>query len=264
MIKILKWLIPKKKQTKNKYSNEFDSSQVRKFCKLKPDKKDLRDYKYTTGITTGLPISGDTRDVLKFTDIKHQGNANTCSAFASCSILEAYRNTRVEGWDFSELFVYYNSKCEPGKDTGAYLRDVCKSLQQQGATLESFWPYDLTQINTEPSWGSYFSANYARIKNYFRIENITQIKEAIINSKPVLVGMQVYPNFVTLPRGTIYKKTSGSSLGGHAMVIVAYDDAKSAFLLRNSWGTSWGDNGYGWIDYNTLTTNMFDLWVLEE
>jgi C1A family cysteine protease len=89
---------------------------------------------------------------------------------------------------------------------------------------------------------------------------------------PIVVGIQVYESFESLevaktgqvPMPSSIPHKNDKCLGGHAVCIVGYDDAHASFIMRNSWGASWGDKGYFYLPYayildQTLTS---DLWVL--
>jgi hypothetical protein len=46
------------------------------------------------------------------------------------------------------------------------------------------------------------------------------------------------------------------------MVIVGYDDKRSAFRIINSWGQTWGEGGYGWVDYSAMTERGREYYVM--
>ncbi|MGR5989509.1 C1 family peptidase [Bacillus paranthracis] len=82
---------------------------------------------------------------------------------------------------------------------------------------------------------------------------IADIKQALANQDPVLVGIYVYPNFDATPTsGIVPPVTEKKSRGGHALVVVGYDETNERFIIRNSWGTKFGDQGYIYMDYQTL------------
>ena len=227
------------------------------------DKEDNRDYIFATdGEVVKLPTKVDLREYCS--NIKQQGSMNSCTGFALMSSLEMQKNKLKDPVDFSELFVYYNERKIMGwqtKDQGACLRDGCYSLTKEGAALEQFWPYLYTKVFEEPSWIAYFCARYFRIKSYYRVMDGNAIKTALKDGNAVVFGMMVYKNFWSYKTG-VYKDYTGGQLGGHAMCLVGYDDDKNAYLVRNSWGNSWGEYGYGWIDYNTFDKHLMDAWVI--
>ena len=62
----------------------------------------------------------------------------------------------------------------------------------------------------------------------------------------------------------MYDNDDGDSRGYHAVVIVGYDDQRSAFKIANSWGTEWGIGGYGWIDYDASDTLIVSSYVTQD
>lgn len=68
--------------------------------------------------------------------------------------------------------------------------------------------------------------------------------------------MFVDEGFMHLKYGEVYNGPSGNEKGRHAMVVVGYDDNKGAFKVLNSWGTSWGQGGFGWIAYSAFKTRV--------
>ena len=62
----------------------------------------------------------------------------------------------------------------------------------------------------------------------------------------------------------VYDDDSGARRGAHAVVVVGYDDQRSAFKIANSWGTDWGIGGYGWIDYDASESLIWMAYVTED
>jgi hypothetical protein len=86
---------------------------------------------------------------------------------------------------------------------------------------------------------------------------ITRVKSSLVRKQPVVVGMVVLQNFLALKNGedTWYPQVGNTNtFGGHAMVVVGYDDARKAFEVMNSWGMGWANNGYAWIRYDDFAT----------
>ena len=122
------------------------------------------------------------------------------------------------------------------------MRNICKSLRKYGVCLEQFHPYKESDVFKKPSWLAYFCARFYRIKNYYRCNNKQEVKQALVNGLTVVIGFQVYQNLFSY-NGGIYGSTSGRSVGGHAVTILAYDNNKKCFIIKNSWGKKWGDKG---------------------
>ncbi|HUI30360.1 MAG TPA: C1 family peptidase [Candidatus Acidoferrales bacterium] len=93
-----------------------------------------------------------------------------------------------------------------------------------------------------------FDHGYYTVSSYsVNSVSISAIKSALQTS-PVLAGMEVYEDFAYYYTGGVYQHTFGNDLGGHAVVIVSYDDANSCWICKNSWGGNWGEREPGQID----------------
>lgn len=88
---------------------------------------------------------------------------------------------------------------------------------------------------------------------------ILKIKKALAEGNPVIIGMDIYKSFMTADGQTVWNPILGDEkMGGHAMVVVAYDDTKDggAFEVMNSWGNDWGKNGFIWVRYGHFATHV--------
>ncbi|SEP98559.1 C1 family peptidase [Neolewinella agarilytica] len=108
-----------------------------------------------------------------------------------------------------------------------------------------------------------------KIDQYALIENdqLTErnLKSLLNDGYPILVGANLTTAFKQGRRGYVWDTGVGGVNGthaAHAMVIMGYDDSKRAFKLQNSWGTNWGDDGYGWIGYDHVKNAVFEAYVV--
>ncbi len=240
---------------------------------LKPDLPDKRDYIFT-GVASSLPRRVDLRRFAGA--VENQQNTNSCTANAGVSACEIWMDRAGKPTDFSRLFLYYNEREEyptlHNQDNGAYMRDICRCLAKQGVCLESSWPFHVWDIHTRPSQSCYDEAANFKVGRYERIENhdTESIKSALAAGCPVLVGMYLREPFLRLPAWEdnyhwwiqeVYSVQP--QIGSHAMLIVGYDDDKQYWILENSWGTGWGDQGYGYIPQGRFS-DVHDLWVFTQ
>lgn len=174
--------------------------------------------------------------------------------------------------DLSRLFVYYNSRLmhqQADVDEGTYIRLAMGTLSALGTCSESKWPYDTSKVFYRPSWGSYREAYANKIQSYYRIDGdgsyrLAQINKALEAGHPVVFGCMVDNHFMnTGGDGKISMPQTGRVVqGGHAMLIVGYKDFGRTLIVRNSWGTGWGDNGYCYMPDTYLdATDANDFWV---
>ena len=159
---------------------------------------------------------------------------------------------------------------------GAYLRDTMKAMVLFGVPPESYWAYDTAKFDDEPTAFLYsLASNYKSIK-YFKLDPpgtppatvLSNIKTQIAAGFPSMFGFTVYSsisNAAEIP----FPVKGNTILGGHAILAVGFDDnkligtQKGALLIRNSWGTSWGSSGYGWLPFAYVLQGLaVDFWTL--
>ena len=92
---------------------------------------------------------------------------------------------------------------------------------------------------------------------------IETVKGELYRGNPVVVGMSVPDSFGKVRGPTIFSDVNSTSRGGHAMTIVGYDQQRGAFKVLNSWGTGWGDGGYGWVDYESMALRGKEYYVMQ-
>jgi len=217
-----------------------------------PDPRDLH-YASTQGRDAHLPSTVDLRE--RCPDIYDQGELGACTANAIAPLL-SFTGTVAQDDVPSRLFVYFNQRLLEGtadSDAGAQLRSGLKVLARDGACGESEWPYAASQFAAKPPPSAYRSAIRPRGR-YLRLgQSLFQMKSCLAEGYPFVFGISVFESMesdvvkrdgmVPLPHGR------DSLLGGHAIASVGYDDRHQYFIFRNSWGTGWGDDGYGYLPY---------------
>lgn len=169
----------------------------------------------------------------------------------------------------SRLFIYYNERVIEGtvnEDAGAGIRDGIKSVTDIGFCPETDWPYDISKFTYKPSDTAYADASKDLVKSYQSVPVSSQsIMEAIALGYPVIFGITVYDSFMQSQTGDIPMPASYESVqGGHCMIAVGYDQATMRFKFQNSWGTSWGNQGFGTIPFDYLGSQTYggDYWIV--
>jgi C1A family cysteine protease len=193
--------------------------------------------------------------------IGNQGSEGSCVAwgttYAARSI--SWQASNPASWStsvniFSPEYVYNQIKVGDCSE-GSYVTDGLSLLKTQGAVPWSIMPYsDVNGCDLYPTTAQKATAAAYKITSYSRVSiTSTAIKAALVAGKPVVVGGPVNRAFMYLSGTTVLKSFTGSSLGGHCYCVVGYDDNKQAFKVMNSWGTTWGSNGYGYIGYSYVS-----------
>lgn len=173
----------------------------------------------------------------------------------------------------SRLFVYYNERSlDPNssvdEDTGSTIHMGIKAVRTYGFCDETLWPYDTSKFTQEPPATVYLAAKDDRITNYGRVlQTLNQLQAFLIQGHPIAFGFSVYESFesqAVANTGVVPMPQRHESLvGGHAVVVVGYDNPSQRFIVRNSWGPDWGQKGYFTIPYAYLLSTLAQgFWVI--
>lgn len=226
--------------------------------------------------------------------IEDQMNLGSCTAHAGVGILEYFeRRAFNKHVDASRLFLYKVTRnlMHVTGDTGATLRKTMQAMTVFGVPPEEYWPYNTPpkpDYDVEPPAFCYsFALSYNAI-TYYRLDPagvtdrqaiLQRIKTNLSTGLPSMFGFTVYDSIrqAASNGGKIPFPIRGERvLGGHAIDAVGYDDAMmirnagpggvettGALLIRNSWGTAWGDRGYGWLPYDYVLRGLaVDWWSM--
>jgi C1A family cysteine protease len=265
-----------------------------------PDYPDLRDYTEKTEEVKSilehkglhqikkLPESVDLREWCS--PVEDQGKIGSCTAHAGVGIIEYYENKSFgRHIDASRLFLYKVTRnlMKMKGDIGAYLRTTMGAMVLFGVPPEDYWPYndDEKEFDKEPPAFCYaFAQNYQAMK-YFRHDPpkegagsiLKKVKTYLAIGHPAMFGFTVYNSVEQAEKiGRIpFPSPKERIEGGHAIVAIGYNDkmkiknkygrieTTGALLIRNSWGKSWGEEGYGWLPYEYVLKGLAeDFWSI--
>ncbi len=246
-----------------------------------------------------LPKPGDSASSLAKVDLRQwcspiesQGEIGSCTAQALVGLVEYFEKRAFGKYiDGSRLFVYKTTRNlmqTPG-DTGAYLRNAMGALVLCGVPPETYWPYTDAdpEFDQEPPAFVYSVAKKYEAIQYFCHDPQTQntsgqaaldsVKTYLSAGIPSMFGFYGFSSFEQSdqPGHVPYPTEQETAEWGHAVVAVGFDDkmkiknnanqktTTGALLIRNSWGQSWGEQGYGWLPYAYVQNRLaLDFWSL--
>lgn len=193
-----------------------------------------------------IPKTLDLRPSLQ--PVINQGSQGTCSAQVAACMQEYQgyidKKLKLRGANdkFSAQFVY-NLREEPGL-SGMTPRETMKIMNKEGICREFLLEYGLIQLPDQMSTNAYNDAENFKIKNYAQISSVEGLKKALVKDGVCYIA---FPVFNESPH--MWKAQQGeTNKGGHAVSVVGYNN--QGFILRNSWGDSWADNGYTIFPYD--------------
>ena len=222
--------------------------------------------------------------------IRNQGDINSCTAFAGVALLEYFaRRNKDESTYISPLFLYKVARnlMNSTGDVGASVRETMKAMVIFGVPPEKYWSYEANKFDEEPPAFCYSYAQSYKTLKYFRLDRpdltkeilLFQVQAVLAAGFPCIFGFTVYSSIYkeeNIDKGYIPYPSKGDQVaGGHTVLAVGYDNYKEikhsdgkgksmgALLIRNSWGTEWGQKGYGWLPYDYILNGLTaDWWSL--
>jgi len=236
-----------------------------------PDLPDHRDFCYSAKPRAEpLPDKVDLSE--KCPPVYDQGTLGSCTANAIAGAFQFEQmRQKIEVFVPSRLFIYFNEREIEGtidSDSGAMIRDGIKSVVKAGVCPEPEWPYREDKFRWAPDHECYEHAKKHQVLEYRRVARTLDMAHCLAEGFPFVFGFTVFESIddpavgetgrISLPAPDDRVK------GGHAVLAVGYDDAIRCFKFRNSWGTTWGDKGHGYLPYAYFDDSNLtdDFWVI--
>ncbi|MGB6301362.1 MAG: C1 family peptidase [Rivularia sp. (in: cyanobacteria)] len=187
--------------------------------------------------------------------IEHQGLVSSCAPNAIVGAYEylAYLKFRKH-IDFSRLFLYYLARWRDGRQTASSISTNIQMLKEYGICTERTWAYSDQYLNAAPSKQAYAEASNYRLKSSQKLSlELNTLKSCLMRRYPFVFGLKIPKSFHQVDKsGRVVMPNPRLQLSGHAMLCVGYFDQYQVFIVRNSWGKTWGNNGYCYVPYSYL------------
>lgn len=231
-----------------------------------PDKYDPRDYIYSAPTATATYPGGYRLEPMP---IKNQNTIGSCVAQSIALIKETqeYYETGKKV-QFSVGWIYGYRLSNQHQGTGMIPKEALANLRNYGDVLfedfpENFEYAALQNLVNERKTKCLSNGSKYKISSYARVTSTTDVKSCIYDKKsPVMVICNIYDSFYNTNADGIVPTKSGALQGSHAMAIVGWTKISGAeyFVVQNSWGEDWGDNGLCYIrTNNNIITDMYIL-----
>ena len=185
--------------------------------------------------------------------IKNQAPAPTCEAYALVAAVETLAQYEV-GYPFdidlseAHLFFYANGTTDwgvPITDAADYL--MTYGVPDEGCYPDPFRPYDPDSLDSLPGWEN----RTVKITSWGWVPNdVTSMKWALVHHGPLIVCILQRNDFLYYWGGVYTPHRWMQIQSGHVVTLVGYDDSEECWILRNSAGEAWGEDGYARISYD--------------
>ena len=225
-------------------------------------------------LTRKLPIKVDLRNSRDMPPVLHQGSLGSCTAHACCQAIRFSSDRQKDiKWMPSRLFMYYFGRLvgnfNTTMDSGCNISSIMFASKQYGICNENLWPYEMHLAHKIPS----NEAQEKAIKPSSRYQYYTvpknMLKQNLAQGYPVMFGFGVTREFIDIREDGIMKMPKGNDpdaniSGGHAVLMVGYDERKKWFIVQNSWGDRWGKAGYCFMPESFIMNEDYtwDCWTV--
>lgn len=221
-----------------------------------------------------LPPMVDLRTFLK--PVEDHSTINSCVANAISSAYE-YLQHRLTGklQPVSRLFLYYNARMLEGteeKDNGCSISSALEVIEKIGICSDETWSFDPDLVEQKPDFNAYQEAKKNLVEQVQEIDlDLYSMKHCLAMGYPFIFSLQLFHSFsqagtqgkVLMP--DLSQEKSHADHGIHAMLAVGYLEEYQVFIVRNSWGENWGDQGYCYIPYEYVLQSDYcqECWSLK-
>jgi C1A family cysteine protease len=252
---------------------------AQRVCNLLPSKGTDADWAYADAVSSGvlgaaaaLPPSVDLR--APWWAIDDQEVTGSCVGWATAEGVVRYHMVTAgrlpNNVQLSPRFVWMASKetdefvTRPEtfiEEAGTSLKAAMDIVRKYGAVPMALLPFHITTTMYTGNENTFFAtAAQRRIASYFNLRrNLNQWKSWLASHGPILVGLSVDRTWdnATSTGGNIDVFMPNTVRGGHAVTVVGYTST-GRFIVRNSWGTGWGDGGFGYVSPAYIAAGFFD------
>lgn len=244
---------------------------------VRPDAPDARDLVYEwASDRTGRPEQIGPDAYQRYVRETWHQRGQECTGFALAAIANYLIRRMLDDPtvpSVSRRMLYESAQLHDDQDfeEGSTLRGALKGWQRTGVARDDLWPYSPGDESGERhgvlDLARLLDARHRPLLRYRRISHadIDQMKQALAEGHVLFAGAEIhlgwYRLFLSGSLSVIERQPGDANKGGHAFVIVGYDD--HGFWVHNSWGQEWGTEGYAVLPYDDWIENGNDTWVVD-
>jgi C1A family cysteine protease len=260
-------------------SRTHSHPEAHRICNLVPSRNTERDWRYEHAVASGAlravaapPSNVDLR--APWWNVGDQERTGSCVGWASTDGVMRYHMVKAGRLGQNELlsrrFTWMASKetdellTRPEtfiEGAGTTLKAAMDILRKYGAVPEPLLPFHIETAMYSGDEDAFFAtAATRRVAAYFNLnKDFNQWRSWLASHGPVMVGLQVDATWdnATATHGNLDSFDRDTVRGGHAVCVVGYTQ-QNRFILRNSWGTGWGDNGFGYASEAYIQAGFFN------
>jgi len=239
-----------------------------------PDQRDLI-LRFTTAQQKATAASVDLRGTGYLPEVWDQGNLGACVSHGTGAAYsyDLAKQGAEKNFTPARLFIYYNGRVienTVSSDSGLTIADGAKSINQYGCPPESDWAYSIGQYTMKPPQQAYTDGAARQSVKYARVpQTVVDMQACLTGGYPIVIGFTVYESFESSEvAGTGIVPMPGPGervMGGHCTLLAGYQP-DGTWILRNSWGRDWGQQGYFTMPQQYLTNPKYasDFWVVSQ
>ena len=200
----------------------------------------------------------------KVTPVRNQLACGSCQVFGVVAAFEtswAIRHNQLIDVSEQDL-LSCTSTHPPGNGTvncsGGWMEPVARTLVFQGVATEASKPYTATNGTCTALARPYQASAWGYVAASGQ-PTVAQLKQALCAHGALTTCVVATPQFMAYHSGVFNENVTTGMV--QILALVGWDDAKQAWLVKNSWGTGWGLNGFAWIKYGANGIGAHALWV---